>query len=126
MPGCDANITATVPLFNGTRQYPCFSGMTTLADDLSQAGVSWKYYAPQQGQMGYVWNALDAFSQDRNGGAWSHDVPWQDFATDAANNRLPAFSWLIPPGPVSEHPTTGQYVGNMCAGENWTVQQINA
>ncbi len=122
--GCDAPTGTTVQLFNGTTQYPCFT-MTTLVDEMAQAGVSWKYYAPQPGQGGYVWNALDAFEQDRNGPAWANDVPPQQFLTDIANNTLPQFSWLIAPGGLSEHP--GANGGNsMCKGENWTVQQINA
>ena len=32
-------------------------------------------------------------------------------------------SWLIPDLVVSDHPRSAQ---GMCAGENWTVQQINA
>jgi phospholipase C len=123
--GCDSPLTTTVQLYNGTQQYPCFSGLTTLADELSQAGVSWKYYAPRPGEDGYVWNALDAFKQDRNGSAWTHVVPWQTFVTDAQNNALPAFSWLVAPRPDSEHPA-GPSHDSMCVGENWTVQQINA
>lgn len=121
--GCDAPTGATVQLYNGTTQYPCFSGMTTLADVLNQNGVSWKYYAPQSGQGGYVWNSLDAFSQFKTNS--SYDVPSEQFLTDIANNNLPQFSWLIAPGGLSEHP--GATGGNsMCKGENWTVQQVNA
>lgn len=123
--GCDAPTGTTVQLANGTTQYPCFTGVTTLADEMTQAGISWKYYAPQPGQGAYVWNSLDAFEQDRNGPAWTNDVPPGQFLTDIANNTLPQFSWLIAPGGLSEHP--GAAGGNsMCKGENWTVQQINA
>jgi phospholipase C len=123
--GCDSPTGTIVTLFNGTKQYPCFSNTTTLADEMTQAHIPWKYYAPQPGEAGYIWNALDAFDQDRNGPAWANDVSWHNFATDAANNNLPAFSWLIPPAGLSDHPGSS---GNnsMCKGENWTVQQINA
>ncbi|HLQ29290.1 MAG TPA: alkaline phosphatase family protein [Ktedonobacteraceae bacterium] len=120
--GCDSSPGAYVKLYNGTTQYPCFS-ITTLADEMTAAGISWKFYAPQKNQAGYNWNTLDAFQQDREGPSWSKDVPSQNFVTDAANNALPAFSWLVPPGPLNEHPGGGRSV---CAGENWTVQQINA
>jgi phospholipase C len=120
--GCDSAPSVTVSLFNGTRQYPCFI-VPTLADEMSTAGVSWKYYAPQMGQNGYNHNALDAFGQDRNGSAWANDVPTSQFITDAANNALPAFSWLIPPGLLNDHPSGGRSV---CQGENWTVGVINA
>jgi len=110
-------------LYNGKKVYPCFT-YATLADEMTAAGVSWKYYAPQAGQNGYQWNALNSYSQDRGP---TYDVPWQHFATDAANNQLPAFSWLVPPSSSSEHPVAGSGTPlSMCAGENWTVQQINA
>lgn len=43
------------------------------------------------------------------------------FATDAAAGKLPTVSWLVQPFTVSDHPGF-----NICDGENWTVQQINA
>jgi phospholipase C len=36
--------------------------------------------------------------------------------------ELPEVSWLIPPEPYNEHPGGEKSV---CAGENWTVQQVN-
>ena len=119
--GCDSPSTSTVQLLNGTKVYPCFS-FSTLADEMQQAGVSWKYYAPTHNQAGYIWNAPDAFSQLRNTQLWkTNDVPYTQFATDAAQGKLPAFSWLAPSTTVSEH--NGDPV---CQGENWTIQQIEA
>jgi len=69
-----------------------------------------------------VWNALNAFSQDRNNPTvWAHDVPNSQFFTDVSNNALPAFSWVTPPVANSEH--NGDSV---CQGENWTVKLIDA
>ncbi|HYK84419.1 MAG TPA: alkaline phosphatase family protein [Ktedonobacteraceae bacterium] len=118
--GCDAPTTTTVKLYNGTYTYPCFS-FPTLADEMTTAGVSWKYYAPIQGESGYIWNAPDSFSQERFTSEWQNDVPWQQFATDATSGNLPAFSWLVPPGGYSDHPTA-----SICKGENWTTNAINA
>src|SRR5713226_4288475 len=42
-------------------------------------------------------------------------------ASTARTGHLPAGSWLIPPGPVDEHPPA-----SMCEGENWTVSVLNA
>jgi phospholipase C len=124
--GCDAPSSATVKLYKGTYIYPCFT-YPTLADEMTKAGVSWRYYAPSQSDKGYKWTGLDAFKQDRYGSAWSNVVPWQQFATDAANNTLPQFSWITPPWVYSEHPSdTNPPTNSMCQGENWTVQQINA
>ncbi len=120
--GCDAPSGATVKLYNGTTQYPCFN-YSTLVDEMNAAGVSWKYYTPLAGELGSQWDALDAFSQDRTS---PNIVEWSQFAKDAAANTLPKFSWLVAPGPDSEHPGTGGNVYSMCTGENWTVTQLNA
>jgi phospholipase C len=89
---------------------------------MQQANLPWKYYAPLPGQPGYAWSALDAFKQVRNTSIWTQNVvSSSQFVTDATNNQLPAFSWLVPPYNVSEHPPQ-----STCKGENWTVQQINA
>lgn len=124
--GCDAPTASTVKLYNGTSVFPCFS-YPTLADEMTSAGVSWKYYSAPLGDAGYKWNGLDGFKQDRNGPAWSNVLPWQQLATDAANNTLPQFSWVTPPGQYSEHPDDVNPPNvSMCQGENWTVQQVNA
>jgi phospholipase C len=58
-------------------------------------------------------------------------VPFGQFVEDAASGALPAVNWLIPDFDVSEHPTVNAFAGttlrvSACAGENWTVPQINA
>lgn len=133
--GCDAEARTTVDVMGPggsfTRQYPCFE-ITTVADRLEAAGVSWGYYAPQQGQQGYIWSALDAIRHIRFGPLWNSRVmPFGRFAPDAASGKLPAVSWLVPDFATSEHPTVDAFAGttlsvSACAGENWTVQQINA
>jgi phospholipase C len=122
--GCDAAPVTQVPVMdsqgNISRVFPCFD-FPTLGDSLLSAAVSWKYYAPSQGQPGYIWSAFDAVNHIRNTPIWqSNVVPTEGFVQDAANGTLPAVSWLIT-GTNSEHP-----VGSTCGGENWTVQQINA
>ncbi|HEV2379464.1 MAG TPA: alkaline phosphatase family protein [Terriglobia bacterium] len=119
--GCDSPSGATVPVAdqngNLTYQYPCFD-FETIADLLQNAGISWKYYA----QTGSVWNALDAINHIRNGSLWNTNIaPDTQFITDAQNGQLPAVSWVIAPGGSSEHPSN-----STCAGENWSVNQINA
>src|SRR5882724_9011814 len=57
--GCDAASDATVQVLaeNGsiTNQFPCFDFLT-LADELENAHISWRYYAPRQDQPGYKWS----------------------------------------------------------------------
>ena len=103
-----------------------------MGDRLETAGVSWRYYAPVKGERGYIWNAFDAVRQIRFGPLWQQRiVPVEAFDIDASGGRLPGVSWLIPDFEVSEHPTVNAFAGttmnvSACAGENWTVQHINA
>jgi phospholipase C len=123
--GCDSVANTVVPvvdsLGNISRVFPCFQ-FPTLADSLQSAGISWKYYAPSQGQASYYESTLDAINDIRNTSLWTEDVvPSEQFVTDALSGQLPAVSWLVPPNHENEHPP-----GSTCVGENWTVQQINA
>jgi phospholipase C len=123
--GCDAAADNTVQVIdssgNITTQFPCFD-FQTLADSLQNAGVSWKYYAPVKGQLGYVFSALDAINHIRNSPLWTANVvPYGQFVSDAQSGQLPAVSWLIADYAESEHPPD-----STCRGENWTVQQLNA
>lgn len=126
--GCDSPAGTTVQLQNGTKAFPCLTGVTTLPDELASAGIAWNYYAPQVGQGGYIWNTLDAFQQDDpSSPVWkSHDKPSTQFITDVQSGNMPAVSWLIAPVQDSEHPSLVKNIYNMCSGEDWTVQQINA
>jgi phospholipase C len=124
--GCNAPVGTTVQLYSGALVYPCADGQAgdmasfpTLADEMNAYGVSWKYYTTlTQANTGYQWNTLNAFPSVRTS---SGIVSYSQFATDAASGNLPAFSWLTAPQATSEHPSA-----STCAGENWTVAQINA
>lgn len=123
--GCDSPAGATVeqraPDGTITHTYPCFD-FRTMGDLLDAKNISWKYYAPNQGQNGYIWSSFDAIRHIRMGPDWqSHVVHYSNFIADAQSGNLPAVSWLVEPGNVSDHPPASE-----CAGENWTVQQINA
>jgi phospholipase C len=123
--GCDSppSAYARQELPDGTVRYvyPCFD-VATLGDTLDSHHISWRYYAPPRGQPGYVWNAFDAIRHIRLGADWStHIADDAQFARDAAAGRLPTVSWLVQPFAVSDHPGF-----SICAGENWTVGQIDA
>jgi len=122
--GCDSDDGATVAVLQAdgttTQEFPCFD-FQTLADRLRAARVTWKYYAPQKGEPGYIWSALDAIAHIRLTALWEqHVVPDTQFVEDAAQGTVPAVSWLVT-GRASEHPPD-----STCVGENWTVQQLNA
>jgi phospholipase C len=124
--GCDSGartVDAAVNPNTGLRYITgtCFN-MTTIADLLDRRHISWKYYAPSQSQSGYIWSSFDAIRHIRFGPDWhTKVVNYSRFAGDAAAGRLPSVSWLVEPEPLSDHPTA-----SICAGENWTVRQINA
>ena len=124
--GCDAESTATVQVLdpstgNISTVFPCFD-FATLMDSLQTAGISWKYYAPTEGNSGYIWNTPDAIKHIRNTSLWTaNDVPDTQFVTDATSGNLPAVSWLVTSSENSDHPASV-----VCNGENWAVQQLNA
>ena len=122
--GCDSDDDQSVPVQKPgailTTEPPCVD-FQTLADRLEAAHISWKYYAPPKGKYGYQWSTLDAIKHIRESALWNlHVVNDDQFISDALNGKLPAVSWLVT-GDDSEHPPL-----STCAGENWTVRQLNA
>jgi len=115
---CDGNSYGTVTVIdaNGNRsqQPPCFD-FPTLPDSLTKAGISWKYYAEGGGFLSLI-------SHIYNSSSWQLDIASSDnFLADARAGHLPAMSWLLPPGPDSDHPPA-----SICEGENWMVNVLNA
>jgi phospholipase C len=101
-------------------RWPCITNpkYLTLPQVLHKHGISWKEY---RGSNSYVDPLREVRATRRNPAIWSHRVSSDRFLTDAKNGTLPAVSWLTPPFDVSDHPPT-----SMCAGENWTVQYLDA
>ena len=104
-----------------TAQRPCFTGVTTMAETLDNAGVSWKYYAPPSTDPGYIWSTFNAISDVRNGSDWNKVVDPSNFVSDVQANKLPSVSWIITPFWQSEHPEA-----STCEGENASVTELNA
>jgi phospholipase C len=112
---------------NGTNTYDladywgsvrlCFN-MEVLPDQLEAEGISWKYYANENAWM----NALQMIEHVRYGPMWNNVVPPSTFVQDVRDGEMPAVSWLVPDESYNEHPGAGK---STCAGENWTVHQIN-
>ena len=122
--GCDSpagsHVTVVDDEGNISQVFPCFD-FQTVADSLDSAGISWRSYAPPEGEQGYEYSTYDAINHIRNTSLWTENTaPDTQFATDAASGNLPAVSWLVT-GPGSEHAPN-----STCQGENWTVQQLNA
>jgi len=126
--GCDSpddsEVQTTVRQEEGgmiNANFPCITGIRTMADTLDAAGVSWKYYAPADTDSGYRWSTFDAISSVRNGPDWNKVVLTDQFITDVEKNQLPSVSWVVTPEWQSEHPPASS-----CDGENETVAEINA
>jgi phospholipase C len=123
--GCDSSVASTVEVMDSnyivTNVFPCFD-FNTLGDNLTDAGVSWTYYAPSKNEGGYLWSAYDAINHIRNTDAWTqHVLEANQFITDAQAGNLPAVSWVVPYNQYAEHPPS-----STCAGENWMVSLVNA
>ncbi len=123
--GCDSPAGTTVATVDSAGRrggaYPCFA-VPTVADRLDARHVPWRYYAPGQGELGYVWSSFDAIRQVRHGSRWATNVvPWRRFEGDVAAGRLAPMTWLVTDFPQSEHPPASS-----CLGEQTTVFEINA
>lgn len=126
--GCDAppdTRSARVPDPGKDRkpiyQYPCLDAQT-MADLLENQGFSWHYYAGPKGSSGYVYSVFDSVPHIRFGDEWASNVtPPENFAADIAGGTLANFTWITPMFATSDHPPE-----NICNGENWTVDMINA
>ena len=118
--------------FAGTQ---CFEH-PTLTDVLDAAGLTWKYYAAQDGS---IWTAPDAIAHmclptsgppDQltcNGADWTGPDPkvvlegvGAQVLTDIQNCNLPAVTWIIPDGGASDHTGT-----NNGLGPSWVASIVN-
>jgi len=101
------------------RMRACFS-IKTIFEELDSRAISWRYYVePHQ-----FHNIPRAIKKMRYTSRWQQVVPASRFAADVRAERLPQVSFLIAPEELNEHPTPDRT--SMCAGENWTIRQLNA
>ncbi|MEO9097909.1 MAG: alkaline phosphatase family protein [Candidatus Baltobacteraceae bacterium] len=97
---------------------------TTLADEIDATGtLTWRYYAPTYGQLGYIWSAYDAINHIRNGPDWANDVksPETTFITDVQGGTLANVTWVIPSFFNSDHSGIGTKTG-----PDWVANVVNA
>ncbi|HKD09024.1 MAG TPA: alkaline phosphatase family protein [Bryobacteraceae bacterium] len=115
-------------LFVQPDDWPSSFGFPEITELLTSGQISWNYYvtsgttpdsedgevigsptAQQQTPKTFsVWNPLPLFPAVKNDPAqWSRLVDTAQFYADAMNGTLPQVSWVIPSGPVSEHPYSG-------------------
>jgi phospholipase C len=125
--GCDADPSETAALVgpNGTDLpgvYPCFDYLTA-ADLLDQKGVTWRYYAPGDGDSYFLLSAYQAVRHIRFGQDWNDNVisPQNRVLTDIANGELAQVTWIVPDLAHSDHPGSGS-----SEGPDWVASIVNA
>jgi phospholipase C len=112
---------------------------TDLTFLLHRAGVSWGYYVfpgtepdcaddraactpvPQRVTTPGIWNPLPFFATVREDGELGDVQAVANFYDQAAKGTLPAVSWVIPNGTVSEHPPA-----LVSAGQDYVTGLVNA
>jgi phospholipase C len=97
-------------------RWPC-TDVAVLPDRLEAAGISWKEY---RGENEWV-QPLRMVKHVRFSSMYDNVVTPQTYLHDLKAGTLPSVSWLTPPFGLSDHPPT-----SLCAGENWTVEYLNA
>ncbi len=92
----------------GPQQRACFD-YQTLADELDNAGLSWRFYASSYGSHSYrdgaEWSGFLAVKHIYEGPDWKKDVvsPNWKFITDVRAGKLANFTWITPVCNDSDH-----------------------
>lgn len=94
-----------------------------LPEELSTAGVPWRFYSDPVFPIGDVMRAIKKVRYTK---LWNNVVASQDFIPDVEHGKLAPVTWVNPPAPYNEHPILPHRSQSMCAGENWTVAAMNA
>jgi phospholipase C len=129
-----------VPLAVADKKKNPIYAWTDLTYLLHGAGVSWGYYvvsgtepdcrndaalscAPikQNAQTPGIWNPLPYFDTVRTDGQLGNIQSVENFYTAASAGNLPAVSWVIPSGEVSEHPPSP-----VSFGQSYATSLVNA
>ncbi len=121
----------------GTGQTePTTYNFPEITELLTSGKVDWKYYVAagtspgaeegdtqdQAADKYSFWNPLPAFPAVKNNPAnFSRLVDAGNFYKDAMNGTLPQVSWVIPSGPLSEHPPS-----KTSTGMNYVTTLVNA
>ena len=100
------------------QQYP------TIATELDNAGITWRYYVQPAEKDSYWLNGFDAVRAIRFGPDWTNgDIskPDTNVLTDITSGNLQQVTWVMPHGGASDHPGNGS--GN--CGPNWVASIVN-
>jgi phospholipase C len=131
-------MSCTNQLQNPGQVRPIYA-WTDLTYMLHKNNVSWKYYVaqgtqpdceddqatcaalPQKVGTPEIWNPLPWFTTVKQDGQLGNIQTIGNFYNDAKSGHLPAVSWVVPNGKVSEHPTA-----LVSEGQTYVTTLINA
>jgi phospholipase C len=101
------------PIWDGTSyaKQPHAYYVPTIFDRLDKTGLSWKIYQDQP-----LWSICPTF-QECLDSQTSHVNATSQLLTDTTNHGLPAVSWVIPKGTVSEHQPQSVSMGDAWLGQ---------
>ncbi len=145
--GWSAKCTSTSPsscqndvaLTNGLNTSKDIYAWTDLTYLMHKDNVSWGYYlsngtqpdcaddqmicasAAQNAKVPGIWNPLPNFTDVQQDGQLGNIQPVDSLFTALKSNSLPAVSWVVPNGKVSEHPPA-----LVSAGQSYVTSVINA
>jgi phospholipase C len=102
--------------------FPCFTQFNTMAQDLDQGAISWKYYVDVIKHAG-IWSPFEAIKYVRRGPDWQKNMvqPETQVITDAQNGNLAQVSWVTPNHDDSDHPGS-----HSDKGPSWVSSIVNA
>ncbi len=118
------------------QKEPTTYNFPEITELLTSGKVDWKYYVAagtspgaeegdtqtQAADKYSFWNPLPAFPAVKNNPAnFARLVDAGNFYVDAMKGTLPQVSWVIPSGPLSEHPPSG-----VAVGMNYVTTVVNA
>ena len=129
------------PDFQGNRNGPApIYAWTDLTYLLHKSAVSWGYYVVagtepdcqndsalscgavrQKATTPGIWNPLPFFDTVRNDGQLNNVQSVSNFYKAAGKGQLPAVSWVVPSGAVSEHPPSP-----VSFGQSYVTSLVNA
>jgi phospholipase C len=123
----------------GSQNAPIYA-WTDLTYLLHKDKVSWRYYVkagtepdctndqalscipkPQGPNTPGIWNPLPYFDTVKADGELGNIQSVSNFYSDAKQGTLPAVSWVVPGGDVSEHPPS-----SVSAGQSFVTSVVNA
>jgi phospholipase C len=123
----------------GSQNAPIYA-WTDLTYLLHKNNVSWRYYVtsgsepdcqndaalscipvPQEPSTPGIWNPLPYFDTVKNNGQLGNIQSVSNFYSSAKGGTLPAVSWIVPSGDVSEHPPSA-----VSAGQSFVTSIVNA